>query len=384
VAGRHEDLNDAVVCVVKSAGLSPEQVRRVIEFANTKAYLTEFNKEGAEHRYVSFEGGPADPAEVLRILNSGAGGSVFDRGAADYLLTPPLSKCAEVPLEKCGSAVETPEAGFGLLDFSPEESAFEQAFAVQDVQYPYADPLAEAFDLQAKLAGAVEHVTHDVFGLEGSLQDIAEELYSQVKQAALGGATLGQLVAAWQAVVPNENYVKVAFAEIGPRLVADEVFQSVDALGASLEKTAHRGVVNKEHPVVTCMSDFCLTLDKLAEIRGTQEVLIETREQVTSQLMDLHKTGGLRDTGGLVGLAKRVSTKGGGLTEKTVKGLGDIVVGRGSKGTAVAAKTLGAAVKYSPEAAAATGALAVGDKAHDKVLELRLRKQQRAMMRGGY
>lgn len=72
--GEHPTLADAVLEQVKEAGLSPEQVKRVVEFANTDAYLTEFKKEGANHRFVDFgRSGPADPAEVLKSLNLGAG-----------------------------------------------------------------------------------------------------------------------------------------------------------------------------------------------------------------------------------------------------------------------------------------------------------------------
>jgi len=434
--GQYETLNDAVVSMVKSAGLSPEQVRRVIEFANTKAYLTEFNKEGAEHRYVSFAGGPADPAEVLRTLNSGAGGTVFDRGAADYLLEPPSPKQAEVSFEKNASQQPGPSARtiaedmqgdvsrayalpgysgggavdpFGQaqalqqvqaltaltgrqpvvakhasLDFSPEESAFERGLAAQDIPYPDADPLADAYDLQIKLAGAAEHLTSTVFGLESVLLDTVGDLYHQVKQAALEGSTLGQIVAAWGTVVPSEAYVKVAFAEIGPRLIADEVLPSLDALEASLEKTAHRGLVNLEHPVVGAMAAFCLALDKLAEMRGAQEELIEAREQVTSQLLELQKTGGIREAGGVYGLAKRVAGKGGEFAEKAVKGAGDLAVGRGARSTELLAKGVGTAVKYSPQAALGAGAVMAGTGVHDKAQEFKMRRQQRAMMRGGY
>jgi hypothetical protein len=73
-------LTEAVVETVKHAGLSPEQVKRVVEFANTTAYLTEFKKEGSHHRVVEFQGGPADPSAVLQDLNDGGGGTVFDVG----------------------------------------------------------------------------------------------------------------------------------------------------------------------------------------------------------------------------------------------------------------------------------------------------------------
>ncbi len=79
--GAYPSLHEAVVGTVKCARLSPEQVRRVVEFANTTAYLTEFRKEGMGHKYIDFgEGGPANPSTVLQDLNDGGGGTVFDTG----------------------------------------------------------------------------------------------------------------------------------------------------------------------------------------------------------------------------------------------------------------------------------------------------------------
>lgn len=89
VEGCAPTLSAAVVETVKSAGLSPEQVRRVVEFANTDAYLQDFKKEGAQHRFISFDGGPADPSEVLKDLNDGGGGTVFDHGGLEHYLMSP-------------------------------------------------------------------------------------------------------------------------------------------------------------------------------------------------------------------------------------------------------------------------------------------------------
>src|SRR5208282_6747332 len=79
-SGESKTLSDAVVETVKTAGLSPEQVKRVCEFANTEAYLTEFKKEGSAHKFIDFGSGPADPSTVIKDLNDGGGGTVFDDG----------------------------------------------------------------------------------------------------------------------------------------------------------------------------------------------------------------------------------------------------------------------------------------------------------------
>jgi hypothetical protein len=64
--GNHKTLTDAVTDTVKHAGLSPEQVRRVVEFTNVAAFNREFQKEAAPHSVVSFSGGPADAPTILK------------------------------------------------------------------------------------------------------------------------------------------------------------------------------------------------------------------------------------------------------------------------------------------------------------------------------
>ena len=121
MCGDADSLNDAVVETVKQAALSPEQVRRVIEFANTAAYLQEFKKEGATHKYIHFDGGPASPTEVLKDLNDGGGGTVFDRGSADYFQPPPNTKTAAARLLESNREVLVKVAAAGFT--APLQSA---------------------------------------------------------------------------------------------------------------------------------------------------------------------------------------------------------------------------------------------------------------------
>jgi hypothetical protein len=460
VSGQSGTLNEAVVETVKHAGLSPEQVKRVIEFANTNAFLSDFHKEGGAHKYVEFHGGPADPAEVLRDLNDGGGGNVFDRGLADYSHDPPktasvmernlgvvrevahvagalglLTKTASVlqprqlvltaerhpktaalreQLKEAAVRIGVPTmndiagdmastassryqmpayAGFdpfgehqkkmqvgmlaamtgrqpvvhkhanammgqdmgldpGLeyqqpslgdetrgmlgatggemaspsitddpnaapgdqsmagydplpehmklmqqhmklmqaraagakmasLDFFPAETALEAAFMVEDKPYEYAEPLQDSLEMREKLASAADHMTSELSMLESAFHDALDDLYHEVKTAALDeGLELGQVLAAWQHVIPDASYVKTAFAHIGPRLAKEKVFQGLDGVGASLEKTAHVGMVNTEHPLISTMAGYCQVLDKLSEVRAARDELIQERNRM--------------------------------------------------------------------------------------------------------
>lgn len=252
-SGHHKTLTASVTETVKQAQLSPEQVKRVVEFANTAAYLDEFRKEGSTHRVIEFDGGPADVSEILKDLNDGGGGSVFDRGTLDYS-SPPSEKRAS---DERDEALLSEAFGAG-----EEKTAAE---------YPYANPYAEVVELKDKLAGAAEHLLQQQSGLEVMYADLADRLYQQVKQASLGGLSLGRVMQAWQHVSPGDDYIKVAFELFAPRLLRDSVFHSVEDMTASVDKTASVGMVNPEHPLVVDFGEFCTVLQKLAETRATRE-----------------------------------------------------------------------------------------------------------------
>lgn len=409
-AGTCGTLNEAVVETVKHAGLSPEQVRRVIEFANVNAYLTEFGKEGSAHKYIEFHGGPADPAEVLRDLNDGGGGTVFDRGLADYSIQPEAPKTAAIretnlsvvrdalrakaELEKVarmyvggpsaldiaadmGSDALRPyqvpnyggfdpfgesqkkmqvrmlssmtgrqpvvvKHGSADLNFNPAETALEQAFAAEDQPYPYANPYQDSYEMRDKLAGAADHMTSQLSGLEVAFHDTLGQVYHQVKQASLEGMELGQILAAWEYVVPDAAYVKTAFAHIGPRLVEDGVFPGLDAVGASLQKTAHVGVLNKQHPLVGTMADYCMVLNKLAETRVARDELIQERNRLD---------GFIQKVGAAAQTIKKVLDVAGKGTGGATELIGKALVGGATPGVQRAAQI----AHYAPHAAALIG-----------------------------
>ena len=414
-SGDSANLNDAVIETVKHAGLSPEQVKRVIEFANVGAYLSEFNKEGSTHKYIEFNGGPASPVEILKELNAGGGGTVFDRGLSDYALEPPQVKQASVldknlsvvhdaldnfeVLEKAASAQhpsmldiaydmgQTAKSQYGskqhggamdpfgqtqamhrvhdlqamtgrapvvvkqaeALDFDPVDSALKQAFQVEEQLIPYADPWQDCTELREKIAGAVEHITSEMSGLEIVFEDSLNELYHQVKEAALEGNSLGQVMGLWQHIVPDAEYVKTAFAHIGPRLVQEGVFESLDAMGSSLTKTAAMGMPNMEHPLISTMAVYCESLTKLAELKATRDELIQERERLGSFL---------RKAAGVAGAAKK------GL--EALEGAGKFVGGGlAGLGHPTAGKVVGKSIQYAPHAIGALAGAALLQDIHD-------------------
>ncbi len=283
-SGRHPSLTDAVTETVKQAQLSPEQVKRVVEFANTSAYLTEFRKEGTTNKVVDFAGGPASVPEILRDLNDGGGGSVFDRGTLDYSSPPSEHKHA--------SAREEGQL-LALFGNGPAETI------------PYENPHGEVVDLRDKLAGLSSHLQSELSGLEIMYADLGDRVYHQVKQAALDGTSLGEIVQAWDTVSPSDDYIKVAFSLITPRLLREGVFHRVEEMTASVDKTASAVAVNPEHSLVVEFDEFCQTLSKLAEVRATRAEVTDHLRSLNAYLKQANLVGQAWNLAGRAGAAAR-------------------------------------------------------------------------------
>ena len=263
--GLEKNLSDAVVSTVKSAGLAPEQVKRVVEFANTAAYLSDFNKEGSTNRFVDFgPGGLADPAVVLQDLNDGGGGSMFDSGSLDYHSPPETHKTAS----------------------AFENVAFEQLFATSGHEYPEVNPLGEAIDLRDKLASAYETTTSMLSSLEVMYDDLQGRLFNTVKQAALHGHSLAEVVKIWESVAPSADHVKVAFQAVMDPLVDNGVFRNHEEVADSLSKHASARIPDPSHPLVVDFQDFCEVTSKLAHAREAQQEFGEGVARLTSFLKE--------------------------------------------------------------------------------------------------
>lgn len=315
--GKYDSLTEAVVETVKHAGLSPEQVRRVVEFTNTDAFLREFRKEGSS-KYVQFDNGPADPRAVLQDLNDGGGGSVFDPGDGHYKAPPP---------EKTAS----------------DDTALFGAFAVKEVVYPDHNPMGEVLELRDKLASARDTYTAMLRGLENDFDNLRGRVFHHVKQAALQGHSLSEIANIWERFAPDAEYVKVAFDTIIGPLLDNGVFSSGEELAASFQKHAAAATPNPQHPLVVDFQDYCQVLDKLAQVR-------EDYDAVTVGLRELNDLLKQANEGGLVGKGVDLVQRAAGAAERGGNVVGEKLFGPG-KG-----KALGTAAKYTTYAVPAVAA----------------------------
>jgi hypothetical protein len=336
LSGRSPTLTEAVVDTVKSAGLSPEQVKRVVEFANTDAFLQEFKKEGRVHKVVEFDGGPANYSDVLKDLNDGGGGSALDSGSGDYDTPPPnVAKTASANADRLGL----------------EHVKLAQAFAVEEQSIPYENPMQDSIEMREKLAAAYDGVSSSLSSLEVHYTDVLDHLAHEVKQAALGGTSLGEIVTAWSVVSDEPTFMKAAFEQLTPRLLDGGVFPSRGAIGESLTKTASfiSGMVNTEHPLIRHYGEFCETLTKLARTRAVQQEIYEGLNNITTFIQKL----AAGPSKGLVGAAWKnlnVAAEHAGRGGEVV---GDILFGKGTNAAKMTGKVTKGAVKWGVPALAA-------------------------------
>jgi hypothetical protein len=263
--GDFETLTEAVVETVKHAQLSPEQVKRVVEFTNTNAFLTSFRKEGASHHYVHFDGGPANPNEVLADLNDGGGGTVFDTGSADYDGPPTQEKKSSAEVDR--------------LLFGHHKTA----------AAPVSDPWTEMRQVHARLDGWYKHASSDLDRIQYEFDEYSRRLTEEIKVAALSGYSLGEMAQVFTYVSPEQLFVKTAFDLALPLLVEKAVFHTVPEITESFQKTASQyREVDVTHPLVTNYVGFCESLCKLAEKRQEVEKLSSALLDVTSLLRTEH------------------------------------------------------------------------------------------------
>ena len=218
-------LSDAVVRTIGKTKLNAQQVRRVVEFANTTAFERKYASMDPSMRVVNIEGGPADPVQVLQDLNDGARPEHTVMQNLDYMLPPSGGKTASLD--------------FGLGPISEDHSALRGRTFSQVIQ------------LRSKLASAQEELTL----MEGSnrfqMTEVLRQLQQDVRLAVkTAGLTREDLMGAWSRV--DVDLITSALNMMGP----------LPARAAGV-KVAQQ--INPAHPVVTGYASFVHFAKKYAQ-----------------------------------------------------------------------------------------------------------------------
>lgn len=240
-------LSDAVVEVAKHASLSPEQIKRVCEFANTSAYLDAFEKSG-EVRNVTFEHGPADPSVVLKELNDGSVPAVHHLRHEDYDRSPRSYKTAGANDMALAEAFLVPQ---GL----------EKAAGVKTADHnARANPVEELYDLHMSLKDVRDQYMSKLSSCEIDLEEVRKDFHAAVKQDLSDGSSADDVVSACRHY--GSDYMIKAAMPV--------------TVQSSLTKTAcKRMVPNPQHPVIERFIAFTKIAEQHLKLKNLVQVFDE-------------------------------------------------------------------------------------------------------------
>ena len=269
-------LSDAVVEVVKEAKLSPEQVKRVCEFANTNAYLAEFEKAG-EMKNVTFEGGPANPSVVLKDLNDGGNPMLSKLGSSDYGEPIGYYKTAGVTDDALAEA-------FGVKVGSKEKTASDQVESRDHMNH--FQPVDDLNDLRIAMEGARETMVSKLSTSGVIYDDVSSDLCKTAAQELETGIPMGDIARVWASHAPNAPIFKEAMALVVKHLQSRG--HSEEELSKSFNKTASAGTLpNPTHPLVEQFIAFTKVAHGHHILQRSIEVLDEQLTTVRSKLHEM-------------------------------------------------------------------------------------------------
>jgi hypothetical protein len=264
-------LTDAVISAAGSEELGPEHIRRICEFANQEAYKHEWDK-GGNVRNIEFEGGPADPAVVMRELNDGA------RDVEDK------------PQERLISDYDTEPDDNGPVKLS-SANIEEEIFAGYTNPAPHkediVDPVNELARLHHTFNGAEDHVMSKLSSLNVREQEVKDSLCHEVRKAVLDGESFAKIAYAWARSEVPRNVI-VEMTKTASRHLVDTGVRTFDMIKDEFEKQAFNvKVPNPDHPLIDKMMALAKIAQAQTQLKGASTVLSERKQDVSNKLKEL-------------------------------------------------------------------------------------------------
>jgi hypothetical protein len=249
-------LTDAVVNVIGKEDLGPEHARRICEFANQAAFQNEWEKGGSV-RNIEFEGGPADPAVVLREMNDGARPETLR--ISDY----------DEPPQKLARA-----------DRRVEEEIFGKFATPNFPPHPSDVPpgMPDLHRLRTTLDGAQDHVHSQMSKAATEKEVLAGRLADEACKVILSGASLYKIGCAWSSFPCAKEDFKEAMSATIQRLRERNIPYSVEP-----EKNAEVGhIPNQSHPVIKLFLEF-------AKVAAQHRILSDAGESLKQQQLGVEE-----------------------------------------------------------------------------------------------
>ena len=268
-------LSQAVVDTVKTAKLAPEQIKRVCEFANTAAYLNEFEK-GGEVRNVTFNGGPANPSDVIKDLNDGSAPAIHQVDE-DYGIPASGSY-------KTASGDESILASaFGHSGMEKSASAVSRT---ERDHFTRQEPAEEVYDMKVRLDGTRDHFMGKLATSQVVYDDVSRDLCSAVRQEVHGGSSLGDIGRAWASYTPNTFMWKTAMEMVRKDLDHGGLLTK-EAQVQSIQEVSGGRVPNPAHPVVERFIAFTKIAHEHRKLERAVEVINEQLGEINPKLRSL-------------------------------------------------------------------------------------------------
>ena len=253
-------LSKAVYETVKSVALTAQHLKRILEYANIKAYLTLYEKtcgaqeDGSWLRYVSFPTGPAEFSSIMGMLDA------------------------------CETAQEKPMED--LKDYASIPQDYKAVKVAQD--YPEMQKAASLTGPKVKLATlytdlgtAIQKVEYDVLKFTNLEEETKEAFLRDAKQAVIYDHTLGDIRKVASSS-PDQD-LDTTLNELAHRM--QSVFWDEDKISESFAKTSHLKPI-ADHPLAIKFATWKEAKNRLNIARGTREVLGEKRAQVWDAMQE--------------------------------------------------------------------------------------------------
>lgn len=242
--GSKEPLESSAVRVLRDRSLNPEQVRRIIEFANTDAVNRVFASTSGDYRMVSIPGGPADPAAVVQALKSIPEGTEMVDKLDDYNYAPTATYTGSTDY------LGIPESTDDGMEQKVAEAQVGVLSSRLDAAYRELSDSYQSSLIQASLASS--------------------ELLKHAEYACKQGASLEMLKEAWASFDPE---------------IADAVSSDLAAVVDGWQegvvvKTAGR--VNPEHPVCKSFAKFASLIRQAEKYAEAAELVREESEKLAN------------------------------------------------------------------------------------------------------
>lgn len=214
--------------------INAEQVKRVVEFANTAAYLAfhDKNKMAAqESSYPQFE--LADTNRILGDLSNTGRPSALSKVDIDYGRAPEKKKISTAKLESALEELFTGSSKTASLDFTPETVT------------------EHIMDTKHNLVSLKENLEHSGEQLDMLRKEAEAGYYDAIKRHLLDGGSFADVARGASEIFDDLDLLKEAMVPFVAKLLKEKVAQP-EALFAqlqTLEKVAHRPV-HEDHPFV--------------------------------------------------------------------------------------------------------------------------------------